>query len=54
LTFRYPPSRTHSGEILTAVENAGLKITDISTRETDLEDIFLRLTRDAPPPGAAS
>jgi ABC-2 type transport system ATP-binding protein len=53
LIFRYPPSRTHSGEILTAVENAGLKITDISTQETDLEDIFLRLTRDAAAPGAA-
>ncbi|MEQ8193626.1 MAG: ABC transporter ATP-binding protein [Rhodospirillales bacterium] len=46
LVFQYPPSRIHSGEILNAVENAGLKIADISTQETDLEDIFLRLTRE--------
>jgi ABC-2 type transport system ATP-binding protein len=46
LVFHYPPSRTHSGEILTAVRDAGLMVTDLTTRETDLEDIFLRLTRD--------
>ena len=47
IVFRYPPSRIHSGEILTALESAGLKVIDISTRETELEDIFLRLTRDS-------
>ncbi len=45
LVFRYPPSRTHSGEILAAVQGAGLEITDLTTREAELEDIFLRLTR---------
>ena len=44
LIFRYPPSKTHSGEILAAVAEAGLTIIDLSTREADLEDIFLRLT----------
>ena len=49
LVFHYAPSATHSGQILTAVQDAGLSIADITTRETDLEDIFLRLTqrRDA-------
>ena len=44
LVFRYPPSKTHSGEILAAVAEAGLTVTDLNTREADLEDIFLRLT----------
>ena len=32
------------GQVLKAVQDAGLTITDISTNETDLEDIFLQLT----------
>ena len=44
LVFHYPPSKTHSGEILAAVQRAGLTVTDLATREADLEDIFLRLT----------
>ncbi len=44
LVFSYPPSRTHSGEILAAVREAGLGIVDVSTREAELEDIFLSLT----------
>ncbi len=32
------------GEVLSAVQQAGLTITDIATDETDLEDIFLQLT----------
>jgi ABC-2 type transport system ATP-binding protein len=53
LVFRYPPSRIDSGEIVAAVLDAGLVITDLTTREVELEDIFLRLTRrqDEPPPG---
>lgn len=45
LVFHYAPSRTHGGEILAAVHKAGLTVIDISTREAELEDIFLRLTR---------
>ena len=45
LVFHYAPSAVHSGQILTAIQEAGLSIADITTRETDLEDIFLRLTR---------
>ncbi len=44
LVFRYPPSKTNSGEILSALTQAGLTITDLNTREAELEDIFLRLT----------
>jgi len=45
LVFRYPPSRTDSGQILAAVGEAGLRVVDINTREAELEDIFLSLTR---------
>ncbi len=44
LVFHYPPSKTHSGEILAAVQRAGLTVTDLATREADLADIFLSLT----------
>jgi ABC-2 type transport system ATP-binding protein len=44
--IHYQPSRTHFGEILEAVRSAGLDVVDLSTEETDLEDIFLQLTRD--------
>ena len=45
LVFRFQPSRTNAGEILTAVRNAGLDIADLTTEEADLEAIFLRLTQ---------
>ncbi len=52
LVFQYPPSRITGGEIIAAVQGAGLSIRDVTTRESDLEDIFLQLTRapDTPPP----
>jgi ABC-2 type transport system ATP-binding protein len=45
LTFRYEPSRTQVGGLLAALQGAGLGIVDVSTEESDLEDIFLELTR---------
>jgi len=45
LILQYQPSRTRIGDILEAVQAAGLDIQDMSTLETDLEDIFLQLTR---------
>ena len=45
LVFRYRPSQTHIRDILRSVNGAGLTIGDLSTSETDLEDIFLSLTR---------
>ncbi len=47
LVFRYKPSQVQTGRILAAVQAAGLSIVDVSTRESDLEDIFLNLTRAA-------
>ena len=44
LRFSYPPSKVSSGEILTAIQDAGLGIVDLTTREAELEDIFLKLT----------
>ena len=45
LVFHYPPSQVGGGEILAAVQAAGLAVRDVTTRESDLEDIFLTLTR---------
>ncbi|MFZ5610328.1 MAG: ABC transporter ATP-binding protein [Pseudomonadota bacterium] len=43
-TIQYDAQSTPIGEILAAVMAAGLSIADLSTKETDLEDIFLQLT----------
>jgi ABC-2 type transport system ATP-binding protein len=45
ITLTYRPSQTPMAEILAAVQDAGLSILDLTTEETDLEDIFLQLTR---------
>ena len=45
LVLRYRPSRLQVGELLDAVRAAGLAVTDLATREADLEELFLRLTR---------
>jgi ABC-2 type transport system ATP-binding protein len=47
LVVTYEPSHTSAGEILGAVQAAGIGIQDITTEQTDLEDIFLQLTRRA-------
>ncbi|MBT3305511.1 MAG: ABC transporter ATP-binding protein [Alphaproteobacteria bacterium] len=44
LRFAFSPSTLNSGEIIAAVQAAGLGITDVTTREAELEDIFLKLT----------
>ena len=44
LKFHYAPSKVASGEILSAISEAGLTISEISTKEAELEDIFLKLT----------
>ena len=48
LSFSYRPSDGAIQEMLAEVNRAGLTIADLSTEETDLEDIFLQLTRKAP------
>jgi len=47
LVFQYRPSERPVPEILRAVANAGLTVVDMTTEETDLEDLFLQLTRGA-------
>jgi ABC-2 type transport system ATP-binding protein len=42
--FQYAPSQLHGGDILSAIAEAGLSVAEITTRETELEDIFLKLT----------
>ncbi len=45
LEITYDKRRVNAGEVLGAVTGAGLGIVDVSTREPDLEDVFLQLTR---------
>ena len=45
LTFQYRPSQSPVPEILSTVAAAGLSVVDMTTEETDLEDLFLQLTR---------
>lgn len=45
LVFHYGRSQHRVTEILDAVRGLGLEIIDLSTHESDLEDIFLLLTR---------
>jgi len=47
LRFQYAPSQVHGGDILAAIAAAGLRVIEISTREAELEDIFLALTGSA-------
>lgn len=53
LLLRYRRSEGRVGEILAALQAAGLEVADISTKEADLEDIFLRLTGSGNPSAAA-
>ena len=45
LALNYQPSKAAIGQLLMSVQVNGLTISDLSTVETDLEDIFLQLTR---------
>ena len=40
----YNKDRMNAGEVLTAMQGLGLGIVDVTTKEADLEDVFLRLT----------
>jgi ABC-2 type transport system ATP-binding protein len=44
LLLHYRPSRARLGPLLAEVQAAGFEIVDLSTEETDLEDIFLNVT----------
>jgi ABC-2 type transport system ATP-binding protein len=45
LLLRFGPSRTRLAPIFAAIGEAGFTIRDVATEETDLEEVFLRLTR---------
>jgi ABC-2 type transport system ATP-binding protein len=45
LAITYRKDRVNAGEVLAALQREGLGIVDVSTREADLEDVFLNLTR---------
>ncbi len=47
LEITYDKDRTNAGEVLALVQGQGLTIIDVTTREADLEDVFVRLTRAA-------
>lgn len=45
LVIRYSPKDISAGHVISMVQQNGLVITDISTDDRDLEDVFLQLTR---------
>jgi len=45
LVITYSKDKVNAGEVLAALQAAGLGIVDVSTQEADLEDVFLNLTR---------
>ena len=45
LAITYSKAHANAGHVLAAVTGAGLGIVDVSTREADLEHVFLALTR---------
>ena len=49
LSITYAKDRVNAGEVLDAVQAGGFGIVDVSTREADLEDVFLSLTRATQP-----
>lgn len=47
LTITYRKNVANAGDVLAAVQADGYGIVDVSTKEPDLEDVFLSLTRQA-------
>ena len=45
ISITYRKDRVNAGEVLAALQREGLGIVDVSTRDPDLEDVFLNLTR---------
>ena len=45
VVITYSKDKVNAGEVLASLQAAGLGIVDVSTREADLEDVFLSLTR---------
>jgi ABC-2 type transport system ATP-binding protein len=47
LDITYRKDQANAGQVLAAVQADGFSIVDVSTKEPDLEDVFLNLTRAA-------
>lgn len=47
LSITYSKAQVNAGQVLAAVQDSGFGIVDVVTREADLEDVFLNLTRAA-------
>jgi ABC-2 type transport system ATP-binding protein len=46
LAISYLKNRATAGEVLSLIQAQGFTIVDVSTRDPDLEDVFLKLTRE--------
>ncbi len=51
LEIRYRKDRVNAGQVLAALAADGLAIVDVSTKDPDLEDVFLSLVSDSPSRG---
>ena len=47
LEITYDKDRSNAGEVLALIQGMGLGIVDVTTREADLEDVFVSLTSSA-------
>jgi len=47
LEITYRKDKVNAGDVLAALQKEGLGIIDVSTRDPDLEDVFLSLTRES-------
>lgn len=54
LAITYDKGETQAGALLSGLSAQGLGIIDVTTREADLEDVFLALTSSAAPAAAAA
>lgn len=46
LAVTFEKDKASAGEVLTLIQSQGFSIIDVSTRDPDLEDVFLKLTRE--------
>jgi len=46
LVVKYAPSQSTMDALFARVQQAGLMVRDVSTKEVDLEDLFIALTSD--------
>lgn len=47
LEITYNKDKMNAGEVLSVIQSMGLNIVDVTTKEADLEDVFLSLTSNA-------